>query len=195
MDGAPIIDEAAVGPADLTVAPASALRSLSAFIRRQYEAHRTIIRFAIVGSFGYLIYSGLLILLYDLHALPFLPEMKRDVDLLLFTYDDSLLLITTLIGTEASILGVFAGHSLWTFADLPVAKKPLWLRFVEFQLKALVPTLGILTVVVNGLAVGFGIHHTLAVPAGFAASFMWNWLWDSRIIWRRNRSAERESRV
>lgn len=195
MDGAPIIDEVAVGLADLTVAPASALTNLSTFIRRQYESHRTIIRFAVVGSFGYVIYSGLLFLLYDLHALPFLPEKKREVDLLLFTYNDSLLLITTLIGTEASILGVFAGHSLWTFAGLPVAEKRLWLRFVEFQLKALVPTLGILTVVVNGLAVGFGIHHTLAVPAGFAASFMWNWLWDSRIIWRRNRSAERESKV
>jgi putative flippase GtrA len=195
VDGAPITDDPAVGPADLTAAPRSALTKLPAFIRRQYEAHRTIIRFALVGSFGYVIYSGLLFLLYDLHALPFLPEKKRDVDLLLFTYDDSLLLITTLIGTEASILGVFAGHSLWTFAGLQVTEKPLWLRFAEFQLKALVPTLGILTVVVNGLAVGFGIHHTLAVPAGFAASFMWNWLWDSRIIWRGNRSVERESRT
>jgi len=159
------------------------------YVRRQYASHRTIARFALVGSFGYLIYSGVLFLLYDLHALPFLPAKEREVELLLLSYNDSLLLITTLIGTEASIAGVFVGHSLWTFADLPVAKKALGLRFLEFQLKALVPTLGILTVVVNGLAVGFGIHHTLAVPIGFAASFMWNWLWDSRIIWRKNGSA------
>ncbi len=171
------------------------LRQWYRYVRRRYESHRTITRFAIVGSFGYAIYSGVLFLLYDLHALPFLPEQEREVDLLLFSYGDSLLLITTLIGTEASILGVFAGHSLWTFAHLPVAKKPLWLRFVEFQLKALVPTLGILTVVVNGLAVGFGIHHTLAVPVGFAASFMWNWLWDSRIIWRKKESAGRRLTV
>ena len=190
VDGTGIAEDATLGAGSLGGLRRNAFAAgFLELVRRQYAAHRTVFRFAIVGSLGYLIYSGLLILLYDLHVLAFLPEEKRSVDLYLFSYNDSLLLITTLIGTEASIIGVFIGHSLWTFADLPVANKPRLVRLAEFQLKALVPTLGILTVVVNGLAVGFGIHHTIAVPIGFAASFMWNWLWDTRFIWRRNQTA------
>ena len=191
VDGTRIAEDAALGPASLGDVRSNALAaSLFESVRRKYAAHRTIVRFAIVGGVGYVIYSGLLFLLYDLHVLAFLPEQKQSVDLLLFSYNDSLLLITTLIGTEASIIGVFIGHSIWTFSGLAVTNKPRWRRFAEYQLKALVPTLGILTVVVNGLAVGFGIHHAVAVPIGFAASFMWNWLWDTRLIWRRKQAAQ-----
>jgi putative flippase GtrA len=190
VDGTPIPEDATLRAGSLGDVQRNPIAgTLFEFVHSRYEAHRTLVRFAIVGGLGYVIYSGMLFLLYDLHVLSFLPEQKRSVDIHLFSYNDSLLLITTLIGTEASIIGVFIGHSLWTFADLPLAGKPRWVRFAEFQLKALVPTLGILTVVVNGLAVGFGIHHTIAVPIGFAASFMWNWLWDTRLIWRKKGTA------
>src|SRR3990172_11600658 len=77
------------------------------FLARRIHPHRTIIKFAAVGALGYVIYTGTLLLLYDLSALPFLPSKNTSVDLLLFTHEDSLLLVTTLISTQTSIIGVF----------------------------------------------------------------------------------------
>lgn len=163
---------------------ADRLAALWGLIARRLDAHRTLLKFVAVGALGYVIYTGLLFVMYDLSAFPFLPAKDTSLDLLLFTHDDALLLFTTLVGTQASILGVFAGHSLWTFADRPTARKPLWLRFLQFEARALASTLGILTVAVNASVVGLGVHHYLAVPIGLVTAFTWNWLWDSRFIWR-----------
>ena len=152
--------------------------------RSQFQQRRTFIKFAAVGAIGYVIYLGLLLFMYDLELFPFLPDKNTSANLLLFTHDDILLLITTLIGTQLSIVAVFIGHSLWTFADRPSVRKPLWLRFVQFQGRALVSTLGILTVAVNALTLLAGVHPSLAVPVGLVAAFVWNWLLDSRVIWR-----------
>jgi len=165
---------------------ASRLNAVWDFVARQLVAHRTIIKFAAVGTLGYIIYTSLLLLLYDLSALPFLPSKDTSVDLLLFTHGDSLLLITTLIGTQASIIGVFIGHYVWTFTDWQTVRKPLWLRFLQFEARALASTLGILTVAVNGMAVGLGVHPFVGVPVGFVAAFTWNWLWDTKFIWRKS---------
>jgi len=177
MDDAPIVLAG--------TAQAGRLSAIWSPIAGRLQAHRTILKFAAVGAIGYVIYTGLLLFMYDLATLPFLPDKHTSVHLLLFTHSDSLLLITTLVGTQASIIGVFAGHTLWTFADLPTVQKPLWLRFLQFEGRALVSTLGILTVAVNGLAVGAGVPPYLAVPVGLVTAFTWNWVWDSRIIWRR----------
>ena len=177
MDDAPIVLTGA--------AQASRLSAVWGLVASQLQTHRTILKFAAVGAIGYVIYTGLLLLMYDLAALPFLPDKDSSVDLLLFTHSDSLLLITTLVGTQASIMGVFAGHTLWTFADLPTVQKPLWLRFLQFEGRALVSTLGILTVAVNGLALGAGVTPYVAVPVGLVTAFTWNWILDSRFIWRR----------
>jgi putative flippase GtrA len=122
------------------------LKALCDLIARQLEARRTLLRFTMVGALGYVIYTGLLLLLYDLSILRFMLAKDTSVHLLLFIHDDSLLLITTLIGTQATIIGVFIGHSLGTFANREVARKPLWIRFPQFEARALASTLGILTV-------------------------------------------------
>lgn len=166
-------------------AQAARLNTVWGLVTRQIAAHRTILKFAVVGGLGYVIYTGLLLFMYDLSLLPFLPAKETSVDLLLFTHDDVLLLITTLVGTQASIIGVFSGHALWTFADRPTIEKPIWLRFLQFEAKALVSTLGILTVAVNSLTVGLGLRPFIAVLVGLVTAFSWNWLWDSRFIWRR----------
>lgn len=174
------------GPVVLTgTAQGARFSAVWNLIARQIETHWTMVKFALMGGLGYLIYTGLLLFVYDLSLLPFLPDKDTSVRLLFFTHGDALLLITTLVGTEASIIGVFSGHSLWTFADRPTARKPLWLRFLQFQAKALISTLGILTVAVNGLAVGAGLHPYAAVPIGLVTAFTWNWLWDSKFIWPR----------
>jgi putative flippase GtrA len=156
-------------------------------IRELFARYRKLIRYGLVGSIGYIIYVGLLALMYDLALVPFLPGKGASVHLLVFTHSDSLFLITTLIGTQASIFAVFAGHTLWTFSDAG-SGKPLWLRFGQFEARALVSTLGILTLTVNA-AVLAGVQHYVAVALSIVVTFTWNWLWDSKVVWRKdNRS-------
>jgi len=152
-------------------------------VAKLYVRHGKMIRYGLVGSLGYIIYVGLLALMYDLALVPFFPGKGESVDLLVFTHNDSLFLITTLIGTQASICAVFAGHSLWTFADTS-DRKSLWLRFAQFEARALVSTLGILTLTVNA-AVLAGVQHYAAVALSIVVTFTWNWLWDSKVIWRK----------
>jgi putative flippase GtrA len=152
-----------------------------------YGRYHKLIRYGLVGSLGYIVYVGLLELMYDLSLVPFFPGKGESVDLLILTHSDSLFLITTLIGTQASICAVFAGHSLWTFADAN-SSKPMWLRFTQFEARALVSTLGILTLTVNA-AVLLGVQHYVAVALSIVVTFTWNWLWDSKVVWRKdNRS-------
>ena len=156
----------------------------SSRIQAVLARHAAILRYAVIGASGYIVYLGLLVVAYDLAWLSFLPARDQAVDLLVFTHGDAALLSATLIATQASICTVFIGHTLWTFAGPDLRPTPLWLRFVQFEARALVSTLGVLTVTVN-VAVLLGVHHYLAIPTGVIATFTWNWLWDSRVIWRR----------
>lgn len=168
--------------------PSRPLIGLVNWVAGLLTAHKTLVKYAITGASGYLVYLSILAVGYDLAAVPFLPAKGQGVDLLLFTHGDGLLLVTTLVATQASIVAVFAGHCRWTFVERNVAAKPLWMRFAQFETRALVSTLGILTVTVNA-AVLSGIHHFLAVPIGLVVTFSWNWLWDSKLIWRRTANA------
>jgi putative flippase GtrA len=159
-----------------------------AWVVEQLISRQTLIRYAIIGASGYLVYLAILATTYDLGLLPFLPAKDEAVDVALFTHGDGRLLVATLLATEASIIAVFIGHCRWTFAETMVRPKPLWLRFAQFQARALISTLGILTVTVN-VAVLSGINHFLAVPIGLVVTFAWNWLWDSKLIWRGRRDA------
>src|SRR3972149_9793451 len=144
MDDSRAIENA---PAVATMAvQASRLNAILDFVARQLHPHHTIIKFAAVGALGYVIYTGTLLLLYDLSALPFLPAKDTSVDLLLFTHEDSLLLVTTLISTQASIIGVFIGHSHWTFADWQATRKTRMVRFLVMQATAQGCTFGNLPV-------------------------------------------------
>jgi putative flippase GtrA len=100
------------------------------------------------------------------------------------------LLITTLLAAELAIVGSFTAHTHWTFRDRQVAYKPLWLRFLQFNAKALVSTVLIMTTVVNVLVLRFNLHHYVAVPLGVLAGFTWNWLWDAQFIFRQAKSRQ-----
>jgi putative flippase GtrA len=164
---------------------ANLLNGLYARLRR----YHTLLRFAATGAIGYFVYQLVFFLLYDSPLLSFLPDKGETVRLLAFSHGDARLLITTLVAGELSIIGVFAGHHLWTFRDRPTVSRPIWLRFGQFNAKAAVSSLGILTAMVNGLALGLGVTPYLAIPVGVAAAFFWNWMWDSRFIWRRAEKA------
>ena len=157
--------------------------SVIELVRRWTGKHPTLVRFFAVGVLGYAIYVGLLFAIYDLNVFAFLPNKETSVDLLLFSHGDALLLVATVIATQVSITAVFIAHQLWTFADRTHHKTALWVRFLQFEAKALISILGILTVVVNVIALGAGVHPIVAVPAGMVLAFICNWLIDSRLIW------------
>lgn len=153
-------------------------------LSRRLASHRTLLKFLIVGSVGYVVYQSALFGVYDLGLLPLLPDKDVSASILLFDHGDVRFLIATLVAMELGITAGFTGHHLWTFRDRG-AHKPLLLRFGQFHANQLISALGILTVTVNVLTVQFGLYHFLAVPVGVALAGAWNWTWDTQLIWRR----------
>ena len=154
-------------------------------LRAKLRQHSTLLRFVATGVSGYITYQLVFLLMYESPLVWFLPAKGDDISLLAFSHGDARLLITTLVAAELSIVGVFAGHHFWTFRDRATADKPVWLRFLQFNAKASVSSLGIITLVVNLLTLQVGATPYLAIPAGVAVAFLWNWTWDSRFIWRK----------
>ena len=153
-------------------------------VRANVRKHATLLKFTLVGALGYALYTGTLFLTYDLPT-PFMPARDTHIDLGLFTHSDFRLLIATIVAAEVSISGGFFPRDLWVFTDRALARKPGWLRFVQYQVKSVVSTLGVLTVTVNFLTPVLGVPHYIATPIGVAAAFAWNWFTESAIIWRR----------
>jgi putative flippase GtrA len=153
-------------------------------LRARLRRHTTLFKFAATGATGYVVYQLVFLVLYESPLVWFLPEKGESISLLVFTHGDGRLLITTLVAAELSIVAVFFGHHLWTFRDRLSVNRPMWLRLAQFNAKAAVSSLGILTVMVNGLTLGLDVTPYLAIPAGVATAFLWNWTWDSRFIWR-----------
>lgn len=148
----------------------------------------TFIKFAIVGSIGYVVNQVFLFLLYDSPAFPFLPAKDTDATIVFFTHPDVRLLIATVIAVEVSILSNFFWHNVWTFSDR-AQRLPMALRFVTFNLTSIgSPVISVATV--NVLTPNFGVNPYAANTLGIALGMIWNWLWNTQVIWRK---AERAS--
>jgi putative flippase GtrA len=159
--------------------------SLWQILRARLREHFTLLKFATIGVSGYIVYQLVFLLFYESPVVWFLPAKGEDLRLLAFSHSDARLLITTLVAAELSIVAVFSGHHLWTFRDRPTVGKPIWLRFIQFNAKATVSSLVLLTLIVNLLTLRVGLTPYLSIPAGVVAVFLWNWLWDSKFIWRK----------
>lgn len=168
-----------------SVGAATGGNPILSLIASQLHKHATFIKFALVGLIGYALYTGALFVTYDL-PIPLMPAKDTGLDLGLFRHDDFRLLVGTLVAGEVSIAGGFFARDMWVFTDWPLARKPGWLRFVQYQVKSLVSTLGILTLSVNLLTPLFGVPHYIATPIGVAIAFAWNWFTESGVIWRRS---------
>jgi len=113
-------------------------------LRARLREHFTLLKFATTGIGGYIVYQLVFLLFYESPLVWFLPAKGEELRLLAFSHSDARLLITTLVAAELSIVAVFSGHHLWTFRDRRTDEKPIWLRFIQFNGKAAVSSLGTL---------------------------------------------------
>ena len=154
-------------------------------LRTRLPENFTLLKFVTTGTIGYFVYQLVFLLFYESPLVWFMPAKGEELRLLVFSHGDARLLITTLVAAELSIAAVFCGHHLWTFRERRAVERRIWLRFVQFNAKAAVSSLGFLTLIVNLLTLQVGLTVYLSIPAGVLAVFLWNWTWDSKVIWRK----------
>ena len=147
------------------------------------RANAALIRYVMVGGLGFLNYQATLFLLYDSPVFGFLPAKDASVNLGFFEHSDFRLLISTLAATEVTLIGMFMGHHLWTFRDRDPASRSTLLKLGQYHAKMLVSALLIFAGSINLLVVQFGVYPYIAAAIGTALAFLWNWLWDSVVIW------------
>ena len=114
MEDGRAIDDAAAAP---RAVEALRLNAVWDFILGRIRTHRTLLRFALVGGSGYLVYQAILFVIYDSSLFWFLPSKGSKATIVFFTHGDVRLLITTLLATAVVLFWVFTGHNLWTFGD------------------------------------------------------------------------------
>ena len=172
--------------ADRDQAPPLKQRSLAftgQALRQQLTSQAALVRFALVGGSGYLLYQVVLFLMYDSDLFWFLPAKKTSADFVVFEHGDFRFLIVTLAATAVTLIGVFAGHNLWTFRDRSSARKAIWMRFGQFVAAASMGV-AIVIVTVNVLTVQFDIYHFVALPFAVSLAALWDWLLYSVVVWR-----------
>lgn len=142
----------------------------------------TFTKFLIVGAIGYLINQFTLFLVYDTPLLWFLPTKETDIDLGLFTHTDIRLFLATVVAVEAAIISNFTWHERWTFRDR-AQSKPRFLRFAQFNVTSIgSPIISVATV--NILTPAFGVSPYITNSLGIALGLIWNWLWNTQLVWQ-----------
>lgn len=155
------------------------------FAVARLAASSTFIKFSIVGAVGYLVNQFFLYVVYDSPALPFLPEKDTNARIVFFTHPDVRLLIATVVAVELAILSNFLWHNLWTFSDRS-RRLPMLLRLVTFNITSIgSPIISVTTV--NVLTPNFGVNAYIANSIGIALGMTWNWMWNTRLIWRKGK--------
>jgi len=151
----------------------------------------TLLKFLFVGAMAYLVNQAALFLLYD--AAPFFPDKDTGIDLLLFTYPDLRLLITSFLAVQCAIVFKFAVHEHWTFRDRR-RDSGIVTRFVQFNLSSFLGpliNLAAVNVLTPVLDISPYVSNTIGTILGFAV----NWLLSIHVIWPHHKpEAEAPSR-
>ena len=147
------------------------------FLRRR----ATFVKFLIVGTIGFIVNTLALLISYDTKIFP-LPDKLTPWHILNFTHPDSRLFIASVLAVETAIISNFLWHENWTFRWRP-KRGPIVARFARFNVIAILsPIIQVATV--NILTPFFGIYYLISNAIGVLLGLIWNWLWNSRVIWR-----------
>ena len=141
-----------------------------------------LLRFLFVGGLGYFVNQGVLLVLYDFGHLFGLPPKETVFHAGVINIRDSRLLIASCVAVEAAILWNFLWHQYWTFKG--GSRQPLVLRFIRFNVTS-VGSPFISLMLTNTLTPFFGVHYLIANSLGILLGTTWNWLWASKVIWRK----------
>lgn len=165
-----------------------------------YRLHlpTTLLKFVIVGGFGFLINQFCLFLAYDTPLLGFLPDKDTHTDLLLLTHKDIRLLLASIMAVEVAIVCQFNFHERWTFRKRN--RGGIFLtRFLKFNAASAVAvlvsitTVNLLTPVIRDAAGDDSLIGTVApylsVAVGTVLGFAWNFTLNHFVIWPRQREA------
>lgn len=121
------------------------------------------VRFALVGSLGFIINSLCLTLLFGRLHIP--------------------ILLAQLASAEIALCGNFVLHDRWTYQGSKANRLPK--RFVIFQGSTWTGLLITTTVVVVSVNV-LKIYYFLGLIFGAALAMVWNYLWTKHIIFKLN---------
>lgn len=162
----------------------------------------TMVKFVIVGGIGFLINEAMLFLLYDAGIAWFLPAKHTHLDLGLFSVGDERLLLASIIAVQVAIVCQFNLHERWTFRKRN-RDGNIFFRFLKFNVGSIVSPI-VTVLCVNVLtpeirdAAGADTIVGKAAPYiangfGVVLGFTWNYLFTSKVIWRRHRAAAEDA--
>jgi putative flippase GtrA len=156
----------------------------------------TMIKFVIVGGIGFLINETMLALLYDGGLLAFMADKHDHINLGFVTASDARLLFASIFAVEVAIVCQFNMHERWTFARRD-REGNVFVRFFKFNLGSAVSPIvtvvcvNVLTPEIRSTAGSDSIIGKVApyIANGFgvALGFTWNYVFNSKVIWRRQR--------
>ncbi len=148
-----------------------------------------LLRFLLVGGIGYLVNQLVLYLIYDGPFTLGLPAKGDDWTTPLFYIRDLRLLVASVAAVEAAILSNFLWHNFWTFSG--ASGQRIYYRFLKFNITSLgSPAISLL--MTNTLTPYLGVHYLIANSIGILLGTTWNWLWASKVIWRRPPAPKRK---
>jgi len=148
----------------------------------RYRRHTILIKFLIVGMIGFGIYSILMWLFYDSPFLSFMPAKHTAWRFWFFSHKDFRLLISSVISIEAAVISNFLWHENWTFKER-LKKGRIFTRFWQFHIISIGSPL-IQLASVNILTPYFGFPWIISSAIGVLIGLIWNYLWNTRVIWR-----------
>jgi dolichol-phosphate mannosyltransferase len=149
----------------------------------RYRKNTILVKFLIVGTIGFIVYSIFMWVFYDSPFLPFMPQKNTTWGFWRLTHADLRLFISSVISIEASIMSNFLWHENWTFKKR-LKKGRLVTRFWQFHIIAIGSPL-IQLASVNILTPYFGLPWLISSAIGVLIGLTWNYLWNTQVVWRR----------
>ena len=154
-------------------------------VRAGLVAHSTLGRFLLVGGVSYLVNQAALVLLYDF-AFAALPRQAETP----FGRVDAGLFLASVLAVEISILVRFLLNDRWTFRSR--GQNPFWQRLWQSNLSSLAsPVISIAAV--NVLTPVLSVNYLVSNSVGILLGLSWNWLWSTKVIWRRDAEPARKA--
>lgn len=166
------------------------------FLNMRLKKFEMLIKFLVVGTVGYVVNSVVLGLLnrgeinfIDKFVIPnllarpifdFIPTGAGTPALFFIRLDR--LFFSSVVSIELSIFSNFILHENWTFVDRD-KRGNILTRFGKFNITSAVsPIIQLLTILV--LHNLFGIHEQVGLAIGILIGLSWNWVWNTRYIWK-----------